>query len=130
MDFRCSACCERKPREMFRVGRRLVYDKGPEGSRWIDSVWSRCRACVDQCAKRDRPKLIAHRAVAHEIRHKRMLKAAQVACEDGPDGCSRTNYWHHDSYFPEDYLAVRCLCGAHHSAWHASNEAKLPIEVQ
>lgn len=61
----------------------------------------------------------AHRAVARALR---IGALSRRPCEV----CGSEAQAHHDSYYPEKWLAVRWLCGSHHKQWHDENEPRWP----
>lgn len=44
--------------------------------------------------------------------------------------CGAAAQAHHDSYLPQDILAVRWLCQPHHAEWHRMNKPLFPTWVQ
>ena len=62
---------------------------------------------------------LSHAAVRAALRRRALIRQP---CET----CGATAQAHHDSYWPEKWLAVRWLCPTHHREWHQNNEPEWP----
>lgn len=145
----CSRCGEKKHPYEFRSRTGSVRKTGRHSACKVceseyQKAWRRSEA--GQAAMRleavsparlarlekltDSPKTLvrkaAYDAVRYAVRVSKLPRVSSLECELDSPTCHGKLQYHHDSYLEADRLHVRCLCRAHHSAWHRENEAIYP----